>query len=66
MDDKLFREHVIKAFRDVHLYCNKIRHEKCDGCLLWRTSNDEYDYGFCAASGDSPANWDVEGIAERE
>ena len=39
MDDELFREHVIKALRDVHLYCRKIRNE-------------------------SPANWDVEGIAD--
>ena len=25
MNDELFSEHVIKALRDVHLYCRKIR-----------------------------------------
>ena len=54
-------EEAIRSARNVHLYC-KDRGGHCDGCPLQRVSNVVYGYKYCVVSGDSPMNWDLEGI----
>lgn len=64
MNDDIFYEAVIRAARNLHLYCKS--RQDCKDCPMWRVSNDKYDYGFCAVSGDSPENWHLTEIAEEQ
>jgi hypothetical protein len=56
-------ESAIRSVRNVHIFC-KDRGCHCDGCPLQHVSNVVYGYKYCVASGDSPMNWDLEGIAK--